>query len=191
MGPTTTTKSTILRVVTTAETAASARPTFEQIYRRFARYVAAIVLRLDPRVPDLDDVVQDVFLQAARGLGKLRDPDATKAWLATVSVRMVRRRLRTRKMWQWLRLGDDTGGGPVLVDTSASPMDRLLIASAYQVLEELAVADRLAFVLHHVEGETLEVVATMCGCSLAKVKRRIQRAQQTLERRLDGNEGQR
>ena len=53
--------------------------TFEQIYRRYSRYVAAVVLRLDPGVPDLDDVVQDVFLAAAGGLRRLRDPNATKA----------------------------------------------------------------------------------------------------------------
>src|SRR5262249_20423220 len=68
--------------------------TFEQTYRRYARYVAAVVLRLDPGVPDLDDVVQDVFLAAADGLRRLRDRSATKAWLATTAVRMVRRRLR-------------------------------------------------------------------------------------------------
>ena len=56
--------------------------TFEQTYRRYARYVAAVVLRLDPGVPDLDDVVQDVFLAAAAGLRHLRDKNATARDLA-------------------------------------------------------------------------------------------------------------
>ena len=86
--------------------------TFEQTYRRYSRYVAAMVLRLDPRVPDLDDVVQDVFLAAAGGLGRLRDPGATKAWLATTAVRLVRRRLRLRRMWRWLGLGPGPTRGP-------------------------------------------------------------------------------
>jgi RNA polymerase sigma-70 factor (ECF subfamily) len=187
-----TTKSPVLRVVSTGEAELEAtRPPFEQIYRRFSRYVAAIVLRLDPRTPDLEDIVQDVFLEAARGLDGLRDPRSTKAWLATVSVRLVRRRLRARKMWRWLGLDDGASLRPMPVDAGTSPIDRLLLAAVYQVLEEVAVADRVAFLLHHVEGETLDVVAAMCGCSLATVKRRIQRAQQAIERRLDGGEGRR
>lgn len=155
--------------------------TFEQTYRRYSRYVAAVVLRLDPRVPDLDDVVQDVFLAAAGGLKRLRDPGATRAWLATTTVRLVRRRLRVRRMWRWLGLGPDARPPAPLVDAGTSPVDRLLLAAAYEVLDRMPVADRVAFVLHHLEGETLESAARMCGCSLATVKRRVARAQQALD----------
>jgi RNA polymerase sigma-70 factor (ECF subfamily) len=161
--------------------------TFEQIYRRYSRYVAAVVLRLDPGAPDLDDVVQDVFLAAAGGLRRLRDPGATKAWLATVAVRMVRRRLRLRRMWRWLGIGDDTPPA-ALVDAGSNPVDRLLLASVYQVLGGLAVDDRVAFVLHCIEGETLEDVARIARCSLATAKRRIARAQRAIDE-LVGDDG--
>jgi len=161
--------------------------TFEQIYRRYVRYVAAVVLRLDPGVPDLDDVVQDVFLAAASGLRRIRDRNATKAWLATVAVRMVRRRLRVRRMWRWLGIGDESRPPAPLVDGGSNPVDRLLLAAVYEVLDGLAVADRVAFVLHHIEGETLPAVARICGCSLATAKRRIARAQEAIDRRVDGD----
>jgi RNA polymerase sigma-70 factor (ECF subfamily) len=166
------------------------RLTFEQIYRRYSRYVAAVVLRLDPRVPDLDDVVQDVFLAAASGLGRLRDPGATKAWLATVAVRMVRRRLRLRRMWRWLGIGEEDGRPPApLVDAGSNPLDRLLLGAVYQMLDGMAVGDRVAFVLHCIEGETLEAVARICRCSLATAKRRVARAQQAIDRLGDGDGG--
>jgi len=155
--------------------------TFEQTYRRYSRYVAAVVLRLDPRVPDLDDVVQDVFLAAASGLKRLRDPGATRAWLATATVRMVRRRLRVRRMWRWLGLGQDARPPAPLVDAGTSPVDRLLLGAVYEVLDRMPVSDRVAFVLHHIEGETLESAARICRCSLATVKRRVARAQQALD----------
>jgi RNA polymerase sigma-70 factor (ECF subfamily) len=163
--------------------------TFEQTYRRYARYVAAIVLRLDPGVPDLDDVVQDVFLAAASGLRRIRDRSATKAWLATVAVRMARRRLRLRRMWRWLGIGDDERPPAPLVDAGSNPVDRLLLAAVYRVLDGMAVADRVAFVLHHIEGETLEAAARICGCSLATAKRRIARAQQAIDQ-LVGSDGE-
>jgi RNA polymerase sigma-70 factor (ECF subfamily) len=162
--------------------------TFEQTYRRYSRYVAAVVLRLDPAVSDLDDVVQDVFLAAAGGLGRLRDRSATKAWLATVAVRMVRRRLRLRRMWRWLGIGEDDRPPAALVDAGSNPLDRLLLRAVYQVLDGIAVDDRVAFVLHFIEGETLEAVARLCRCSLATVKRRVARAQHAIDQRV-GDEG--
>lgn len=162
--------------------------TFEQVYRRYSRYVAAVVLRLDPGVSDLDDVVQDVFLAAAAGLTRLRDQTATKAWLATVAVRISRRRLRLRRMWRWLGIGED-GQLPVpLIDAGSSPFDRLLLGRVYQVLDEMAVDDRVAFVLHCIEGETLEAVAGICRCSLATTKRRVARAQQAIDRLVGSND---
>jgi RNA polymerase sigma-70 factor (ECF subfamily) len=155
--------------------------TFEQIYRRYSRYVAAVVLRLDPGVSDLDDVVQDVFLAAAGGLKRLRDPSATRPWLAATAVHMVRRRLRLRRMWRWLGIGEDDRPPAALVDAGTNPLDRLLLGRVYQVLDGLAVDDRVAFVLHCIEGETLEAVARICRCSLATTKRRVARAQQAID----------
>jgi RNA polymerase sigma-70 factor (ECF subfamily) len=162
--------------------------TFEQTYRRYARYVAAVVLRLDPGVPDLDDVVQDVFLAAASGLRRLRDKNATKAWLATVTVRMVRRRLQLRRMWRWFGIGEDDRPPAPLVDGGSNPVDRLLLGAVYEVLDSMPVDDRVAFVLHHIEGEKLEEVAQICRCSLATAKRRIARAQQAIDQRV-GDDG--
>ena len=163
--------------------------TFEQVYRRYSRYVAAVVLRLDPGVSDLDDIVQDVFLAAATGLRRLRDPGATKAWLATAAVRIVRRRLRLRRMWRWLGIGEDDRPPAPLVDAGTNPLDRLLLGAVYEVLDGMVVTDRVAFVLHHIEGETLEAVAQICRCSLATAKRRIARAQQAVEEHVAGYDG--
>jgi RNA polymerase sigma-70 factor, ECF subfamily len=176
-------KKALLRVVA-ATPGVQVSLTFEQIYRRFSPYVAAIVLRLDPRAPDPEDLVQDIFLEAARGLRRLRDPAAVKSWLRTVCVRLVRRRLRLRRMWRWLGIEDDAGQRPLLIDAGTSAPDRLLLERVYQVLDQMAVEDRLAFVLHHIEGETLETVAHLCRCSLATTKRRIARAQHGIEQRL-------
>jgi len=181
-------KAPALRVVP-APASAEAPLTFEQVYRRYSRYVAAVVLRLDPGVPDMDDVVQDVFLAAASGLKRIRDQNATKAWLATVAVRMVRRRLRLRRMWRWLGIGEDDRPPAPLVDGGSNPVDRLLLGAVYEVLDGLAVDDRVAFVLHHIEGEKLEAVARICRCSLATAKRRIARAQAAINQRV-GDDGE-
>lgn len=68
------------------------------VYRAYSSYVAAVAFRLLGRDDEIDDVVQDVFLVAARGLDRLREPAAVKGWLATVAVRISMRRLRRRRL---------------------------------------------------------------------------------------------
>jgi RNA polymerase sigma-70 factor, ECF subfamily len=155
----------------------------DDVYRRYCRYVAAVILRLDGRQAEVDDIVQEVFVEAARGVGRLRDADAVKAWLATITVRVVRHRLRARRLRRFLGL-DAQADYAGLIDPSASPLDKLLVRAVYRVLDELPVDDRLAFTLHHMEGEKLEVVARLCRCSCATAKRRIARAQQAIEDRM-------
>lgn len=155
----------------------------DDVYRRYCRYVAAVALRLDGRQTEVDDVVQEVFVEAARGIRGLRDADAVKGWLATITVRVVRQRLRRRKMRRLLGL--ETPVDYVdLADPAASPVDRLLLRAVYRVLDELAVEDRIAFTLHLMEGERLEDVARLCGCSCSTAKRRIARAQRAIEDRM-------
>jgi RNA polymerase sigma-70 factor (ECF subfamily) len=49
------------------------------------------------------------------------------------------------------------------------------------VLDELPAKERIAWVLRHLEGEQLEDVARIVGCSLATVKRRIAAAHETVK----------
>jgi RNA polymerase sigma-70 factor (ECF subfamily) len=131
------------------------------------------------RNTEVDDLVQDVFVEATRGIERLRQPEAVKGWLATIAVRVCRRRLRLRRVK--VLLGLDAGFDyATLVDRGASPVDRILLATVYRVLDEVAVEARVAFALHHLEGETLEAVARLCDCSLATAKRRVAAAQERL-----------
>jgi len=156
---------------------------FEELFRQYAPYVASIGYRLLGRDEEVDDLVQDVFLAAHRGLGRLRNREAVKGWLATVSVRLARRRLRARRVRTFLHL-DATRDYLDVADRSASPADRALLARVYQILDDLPANDRLAWSLRHVQGEKLERVAELCQCSLATAKRRIKAAQVAIEREV-------
>ena len=68
------------------------------LFKRYASYVATIGIRLLGRDDELDDLVQEVFIEAYRGLHQLRSPDAVKAWLARITVRRATRRLRRRRL---------------------------------------------------------------------------------------------
>ena len=152
------------------------------MFREYAAYVAAIGLKIMGRDDDLDDLVQEVFMEAHRGLGRLREPGALKSWLARITVRRTIRKLRrTRALMLFgLEIPSDYAE---IADESATPDERAQVALAYRLLERLPAAERVVWVLRHVEGESLDAIAQMCACSKSTVQRRLRLAQKTLARR--------
>ena len=155
----------------------------DDVYRSYCRYVGAVCLRISGRRAELDDLIQDVFAEAASSYDALREPEAVRGWLATIAVRVTRRRLRRRRLYSLIGLTAE-GEYEQIADPAASPHERALVAAVYRVLDQLDTDDRIAFVLHHVEGETLEAVARLCACSTTTAKRRISRAKAAVEQRL-------
>ncbi|HEX7672259.1 MAG TPA: sigma-70 family RNA polymerase sigma factor [Polyangiaceae bacterium] len=153
------------------------------LFRRYAPYVAAVAHRLLGRDDEVDDTVQEVFLVAVRGLRAIRDPGAVKAWLARVAVRSARRKLRKRRVRAFFGLDDPAVEGSV-TDRSASPEQRALLQRVYGVLDGIPANERIAWSLRYVEGEPLDSVAKLSGCSLATAKRRITAAKRRIEEAL-------
>jgi len=153
------------------------------LFHRHASYVAGVATRLLGRDHEVDDVVQDVFLIALRGLHALRDPEAARAWLTKVTVRTAIRRLRWRRLRRTLGM-DPATGYDELPDHSLAPEQRAIMARVYALLDGVPAADRVAWTLRHVDGQPVDAVARLCGCSLATAKRRIGRVDQAVRREL-------
>ena len=159
----------------------------DTLFRTYAPYVAAVAHKLLGRDDEVDDVIQEVFIAALRGLHRVRDPGAIKGWLACVTVRTARRKLRMRRVRQFIST-DPAPNYTAVADASASPEQRALMSRVYQLLDTLPVDQRVPWVLRHIEGEGLERVAVLCGCSLATAKRRISRASGALQDALTEGE---
>lgn len=160
---------------------ASVDPTdLDAVFRRYAPYVARVAMRvLGPR-GEVDDLVQDVFLDAHRGLTKLTHADAIKGWLATVTVRKARRRIRRQRLLALV--GMETPIDPDrFIDPARDPEERALVTSAYRVLDQVSADARIAWVLRCLEGEPLERVAEVLGVSRATAHRRVTEAQAALQ----------
>ena len=150
------------------------------LFRRYSSYVATIGFRLLGRDDELDDLVQEVFIEAYRGFHQLRSPDAVKAWLARITVRRATRRLRRRRLRSFFSL-ESLPSDARLVDDGATPEDIAEVASTYRMVERIPVRQRVVWVLKHVEGETLDAIAEICACSKATVQRRLRAAERALQ----------
>jgi RNA polymerase sigma-70 factor (ECF subfamily) len=146
--------------------------------------VAAIAARILGRDDDLDDLVQDAFVNALRGASGLREPAALKGWLAKITVRLATRRLRQLRVRRALHLERDVCDYESVCAPGASEEQRALIARVYRALDRLPAAERVAWVLRYVQGEPLQRIPELCDCSLSTAQRRLARAQAALEQEL-------
>jgi RNA polymerase sigma-70 factor (ECF subfamily) len=154
------------------------------LFQQHARYVATVVLRVLGRDHEVDDVVQEVFLTAMTGLASVRSPEAVRGWLKTIAVRKACRHLRRRRLRGLLGMERESPCYEHLAAPGCSPEQSALLGRVYKELDRLPVAERVAWTLRYVEGEQVEALAAICGCSLATGKRRIAAAQAKLGRTL-------
>lgn len=158
-------------------------PGLDALYARYAPYVAAIATRVLGRQAEVEDVVQEVFSLAVGGLRRREDHREIKSWLATVTVRRSVQQLRLRSVWSLFDLADEPSYDS-LAEHGADTEEKELIGDVYRALDRLPPRQRVPWVLRHVEGQSLEQVAELCGCSLATVKRRIAAAHDRIRKQL-------
>src|SRR3954470_13079609 len=90
------------------------QPTIEDAFRRYAPLVASVALRLSGDASETDDVVQEVFLRATGGIKGLRKHAAIKAWLMSITINVLRHRLRQRRLRQFVGLDQPTEYGELV-----------------------------------------------------------------------------
>ena len=153
----------------------------ETLFRKHAPMVNGLAFRLMGNREDLDDVVQDTFLQAFRSLGRLENPAVFRNWLSEIAVRTACNLMRRRRLLA--RFGLRTSA-PIDVDALISPAAPPDVAytlrATYGVLQRLPAKVRVALVLRRVEGRQLGEVASLMGASLASVKRWLGAADRAL-----------
>ncbi|MEO0322494.1 MAG: RNA polymerase sigma factor [Myxococcota bacterium] len=156
----------------------------EALYWRHAARLGNLAARL---LRDRDaalDVVQDTFVQAFEGLGRLRDPERVGGWLRQITVHQVHRRLRRRALRRRLGLLP-RGTEKVLAPAGRAAMEtstelRLVEAA----LREIGADARLCWCLRFVEGYRVAEVAEATGLSESTVKRRLRDAERRVRQHV-------
>src|SRR5687767_9889232 len=86
----------------------------EALFRRHAPRLFGLAFRIMGRDDDLEDIVQDAFVEGYERLDKLQEADAFASWIGTIVVRQAYRRIRKRRLLS--RLGF-AKGAPIDPDT--------------------------------------------------------------------------
>jgi len=158
-----------------------------ELFRRHKGRVHACLFRVLGSNRDMDDLLQEAFLQVFQSLRGWRAEASLATWIDRVAVRVAYRYLsqRTRRVQTDL-LDEDEHGGLSPGGTHEGPSPRRQLARdgvrrLYAVLDQLGPAARLAFTLHEIDGRTLGEVAELVGSSVTATKLRVWRARKKVE----------
>lgn len=149
------------------------RDALAQFYRSYRSDVARNLFRvLGPHREDVEDVVQEVFIEVFRSIVRFRGDAKISTWLYRVCVNVALQRLRKRR-----RLAEvPSDAGPEVTDEQTphralEAQERL--RAVYRILDELAPKKRVVFVLHEIEGREPKEIAGIVGAPVLTVRTRL------------------
>ncbi len=170
---------------------------FDEMVRRYWDRIYAMVHQLLRNQQDAEEVTQDAFIRAHRGLSNFRGDSAFSTWLYQIATNLARNRY-----WYWWRRKRDKSvsfDAPV-GDDNSTPLSEMIAAELETPedatvtqelvdriavgMEKLGAKHREILILRNVKNLSYEEIAVILGLSVGTVKSRIARAREALRARL-------
>ena len=161
----------------------------EDFYRRYRRVVAANLYRVLNDSRDLDDLVQEVFVIAFRGLQRFRGEARVSTWLYRICVNVALGTIRSASRRPLpIPVAEPEPGSDVTAAGPETP-ERLLQRQqtrehVYRVLSTLPPKKRLVLYLHEIEGRDLKEIAYLVDAHPVTVRTRLFYARKEFYKRL-------
>jgi len=149
---------------------------FQALIERHYPMVYALAYKYAGLPADAEDIAQEVFIRAARGLGGFREAALFTTWLYRITANVVRDRHRRWRVRQsldvfktWLFGKDVPTPEAVAVRASAG-------RAIEEVLARMSPKKREVFALYELEGLEGEQIADRLGCPIGTVWTRLHHA---------------
>jgi RNA polymerase sigma-70 factor, ECF subfamily len=170
---------------------------FEQMVTRYWDRIYAMVNQLLRNPQDAEEVTQDAFIRAHRGLVNFRGESAFSTWLYQIATNLARNRY-----WYWWRRRRDktisfdqplsADKETTLVEVFPADMETPEDATVTQefvnriaeCMNRLSPKHREILVLRNVQNLSYEEIAEILGISVGTVKSRIARARESLRAKM-------
>lgn len=170
---------------------------FDEMVTRYWDRIYSMVNQLLRNSQDAEEVTQDAFIRAHRGLVNFRGDSAFSTWLYQIATNLARNRY-----WYWWRRKRDQSvsiDAPLGADNSATLADLIpaevetpddvtvtqeFVTRIGQGMEKLSAKHREILILRNVKNLSYEDIAAILGISVGTVKSRIARARESLRAKL-------
>jgi RNA polymerase sigma-70 factor, ECF subfamily len=152
----------------------------ETLFRLHAAFVASFLHRLGTRGPELDDLVQDVFMAAHRKGGYRPGAASPTTFLARLALEARWSHQRRDQRFRKAQLSETSAR--TMAETPAAPDHRLLVHEAaqqmQQILDQMEPGVRAVFVLFELEEQSCESIAAGLDLKLGTVYSRLHKARE-------------
>lgn len=153
------------------------------MFRRHLPRVHATLYRILGPDSDMDDLIQDTFIEIFRSLGTFRGDALLSTWVDRLTVRVAYGRISRRRSEKVVHLAVV----PELSSRDASSEDRAVAREAarrlYAIVDKLEPKQRVAYTLHVIDARPIEDVAEAMGATVVTTKVRAWRASRYVEQR--------
>jgi RNA polymerase sigma-70 factor, ECF subfamily len=162
------------------------RGAFEELVRTHQHRIYALALRMLGNAAEAQDVAQEAFLRAHRGIAEFRGEARLSTWLYAIASRLCLNRLAGSER-RLTRHGEETLTR--LPDGRPGPdqtLERGEIEEAlHRAIGELAEERRIVVILRDVEGLAYEEIAEALELPIGTVRSRLHRARLDLKEKLE------
>jgi RNA polymerase sigma-70 factor (ECF subfamily) len=147
-------------------------------------HLRGVAYRMLGSIPEADDAVQEAWIRLSRT--DTSQVDNLRAWLTTVVGRVCLNMLRSRKTRRESPLETHMPDPIVSSEDGIDPEQEALLGDSvglamFVVLDSLAPAERVAFVLHDVFGVPFDEIAPIVGRSPAAARQLASRARRRVQ----------
>jgi len=166
---------------------------FNEMVSRHWDRIYGMVHQLLRNQQDAEEVTQDAFIRAHRGLGSFRGEAAFSTWLYQIATNLA----RNRYWYWWRRRRDQTVSFDQPVsDSNSTPLSEVfstdmatpgditvnqeLVDHIALGMDKIGAKHREVLILRNVKNLSYEDIATVLGISVGTVKSRIARARESL-----------
>ncbi|MBI5496448.1 MAG: sigma-70 family RNA polymerase sigma factor [Deltaproteobacteria bacterium] len=162
---------------------------FRELFQKYHGWVQGTVYHMVPTPADLDDVVQNVFLEVFRSIHRFEGRSRFSTWLTRLAINVA---LGHRRKWRfWKRteetVQDDARHGTSVVEQLRPPMpDDLLTerrnrARVRLLVQQLSPKKRAVFVMSEIQGMQAPEIAEVLSIPPATVRTRLFHARREFE----------
>jgi RNA polymerase sigma-70 factor (ECF subfamily) len=152
-----------------------------ELFQRERRRVHGTLYRILGSNAEIDDLLQDAFIEIFRSIPTFRGEATLGTWIDRITVRVAFAHLSKRRVdTVHLSLVPEPRGDDLAADERA--MTREAARHLYAALDRVPVPQRIAFALHVIDGRLVKDVAQTTNASVVATKVRIWRTWRALER---------
>jgi RNA polymerase sigma-70 factor (ECF subfamily) len=148
--------------------------------------VERVISRLVGSTADLEDLVQNTFVEALRSLSRYRGEASFKTWITSIAVHIAQHHLRAGKIRRLspLELVPETRIASPAPNLEALLDERRLSVRLHGLLDKIPARQRIALLLFTIDGRPVEEVAALMGASQTTTRSRVFFARRALRAKI-------